>query len=301
MRKGLGLPQFGPFAVPEYVTRVAVEAERLGFDSVWAGERVHAPGEPLTAYPGGDGRMPERFRASLDPLMTLTLAASATSRVRIGTSALNAPLHPPVALARQVAGIDQLSAGRLTLGVGLGWCRDEYECAGVPWRERGARLDETLDVLQTLFGPDPVEHHGRFWSVTSGWFQPKPVQQPAPPLFLGGFSSAAFRRIGARANGWLGVALPVEQLRSTLDTIRQYAEEAGQDPGSVQTSVRINPQGPVSSSGWLGDYIHSLAEIGVDEAFVDLQFAAEGIEDLLTMAGQVRDAFPASDAGTELD
>src|SRR5699024_7629750 len=165
----------------------------------------------------------ELFRSGLDPLVTLTLAAQATDGMRLGSSTIGAPLHAPMVLARQLAAIDQLSRGPLDIGLGVSPSHDDYCGAGVTTRQRGARLADTLDVLETLFGPDPVEHSGQRWQVTPGQFQPKPVQRPRPPIYLGGYSETAFRRVAARADGWLGVALPVEQLGRTIDTIGKYA------------------------------------------------------------------------------
>ncbi len=295
MRLGLALPQFGPFADPALIPLVAAEAEALGFESLWAGERVHAPTAPLTPYPSADGRMPELFRRGLDPLLVLTAAATATGRARLGTSTLNAPLHPPIQLARQLAGLDRLSNGRVIAGLGLSWSRDEYDAVGVPWRERGARLDETLDVLEHLFGPDPVEHRGRFWTISPGDFQPKPVQ-PRLPIYLGGVSPAALRRIGRRADGWLGVPLPPDRLRATLGTLADQARQAGRSP--VATALRLNPRiqdertdlpdvGPVDQ---LAEYLGRAAELGVADAFVDLQFTARSTEELLELAGRIRAA-----------
>lgn len=303
MRLGIALPQFGPFSDPALVTVAATEAESMGYDSLWAGERVHAPADPLTPYPGG-GSMPEEHRSVLDPLFTLTLAASVTSRARLGTSTLNAPLHPPVILARRLADIDRLSGGRLNIGLGLGWSLDEYHAVAVPWEERGARLDETIDVLDTLYGPDPVSHTGRFWTISPGGFQPKPVQRPRPPLYLGGAAPAALRRIGQRADGWLGVALPPETLRQTRDVLRGHARDAGRDPSALRTMLRINPQlsgtsGTAERSGGesiesLCEYLRSVAELGVEEAFIDLQFTTGSLNELLETAGKVRSAFTAA-------
>ncbi|MER7011835.1 TIGR03619 family F420-dependent LLM class oxidoreductase [Saccharopolyspora sp. NPDC000359] len=296
MRLGLTLPQFGPFADPALVPKIAAEAEALGFDSLWTGERVHAATSPTTPYPGGT--MPEQFRTGLDPLLVLALAAQATTRPRLGTSTLNAPLHPPVLLARSLAGLDQLSGGRIIAGLGLGWSRDEYDAVAVPWKERGARLDETLDVLATLWGPNPVQHSGKFWTISHGHFAPKPAQQHLP-IYLGGLSPAAFRRIGRRADGWLGVPLPAEKLRETLAQIDAEAREAGRGP--ITTALRINAKlqaeatevpgsGPVEQ---LVDYLRAVAELGVAEAFVDLQFSTSTPAELLEQAARIRNAVPA--------
>ncbi|MEU6270694.1 TIGR03619 family F420-dependent LLM class oxidoreductase [Saccharopolyspora shandongensis] len=294
MRLGLALPQFGPFADPTLVPAIAAEAEALGFESLWTGERVHAATTPSTPYPGGT--MPEQFRSGLDPMLVLTLAASATTRPRLGTSTLNAPLHPPIHLARSLAGLDRLSGGRVIAGFGLGWSRDEYDAVAVPWRERGARLDETLDVLESLWAADPVQHDGRVWTISPGDFGPKPVQQHLP-IYLGGRSPAAFRRIGRRADGWLGVALPAEALRGALASIADQARDAGRGP--IATALRINAAvhaaatakpgvGPVEQ---LVDYLHEVAELGIDDAFVDLQFTTSTPAELLDLAARIRNAF----------
>lgn len=296
MLLGLGLPSLGSFADPVSVSTVAAEAESLGFDSLYAGERVHAPSEPQNPYPGGDGTMPEEMRASLDPIVALTLAATATSRVRLGTSTLSAPLRSPLQLARGLTGVDLASDGRLNVGLGLSWLSDEFDAVAVPWNERGARLDETIDVLEALWSPDPIKHDGRFWNISEGQFQPKP-KQDKPPLYLGGFTPAAFRRIGRRADGWLGVALPPDMLRRTIDTIRTYAEEAGRGP--VRTVLRVNPKladepggpttGPIEH---ICSYLHEVADLGVEESFVDLQFTTREVPELLDAAARIRAEFP---------
>ncbi|MER6993974.1 TIGR03619 family F420-dependent LLM class oxidoreductase [Saccharopolyspora hirsuta] len=294
MRLGLTLPQFGPFADPALVPTIAAEAEALGFESLWAGERVHAATSPITPYPGGT--MPEQFRRGLDPLLVLTLAANATTRPLLGTSTLSAPLHPPIHLARSLAGLDRLSRGRLIAGFGLSWSRDEYDAVAVPWRERGARLDETLDVLAALWAEDPVQHSGEFWTISPGQFQPKPAQQHVP-IYLGGLSPAAFRRIGRRADGWLGMALPVEALRSALAGIDDQARAAGRGP--IATALRINAAIQASPSADPGtgpveqlvDYLHEVAELGISDAFVELQLTTSTPAELLDQAARIRDAF----------
>ncbi len=299
MRLGLALPQLGHFADPSLVGTVAAEAERMGYESLWVGERLHAPLDPLTPYPGG-GPMPALFRASIDPVLALTLAVSHTSRALLGSSTLNAPLYPPVQLARSFAGLDQLSGGRLLVGLGLGWCRDEYDAVGVPWHERGARLEETLDVLETLWSQDPVKFEGRFWTVSPGTFQPKPTQQP-PPIYLGGASPAAFRRIGRRADGWLGVPLPTDMLGAVLGNIRDEARAAGRNPESVYSAVRVNAElldtsgsGGAPHQGTVHEvagYLRELSELGVQDAFVDLQFTTSTVDELLAAADRLRAAY----------
>lgn len=296
MRLGLGLPQFGAFAHPDHVRTVAAEAEAMGYESLWAGERVHAPHRLLTPYPGGDGTLPPQMRAALDPLLTLSIAAQVTTSPLLGTSTLSAPLHPPIALARALTGLDLLSSGRLIAGLGLSWSKDEYLAAGVPWAERGARLDETLDVLAALWGPDPVRHRGRFWTISPGEFQPKPTRKV--PVYLGGGSEAALRRIARRADGWLAIALPLDALRRQLAALREHPREAGLDP--VRTVLRVNaefgPPGDRPAQGsveHIAEHLHAVAELGVADAFVDLQFTTcDTLPEFLDHAARLRTAFP---------
>lgn len=297
MRLGMTLPQFGNHSDITQVSTVAAQAESLGFESLWVGERAHAPISPKAPYPSGDGSMPEQMRRCHDPLLILALAAQATSTPLLGTSTFSAPLRAPIEVARGFAGLDQLSGGRMIAGFGLSWQPDEYEAAGVPWAERGARLDECLDILEKLWGEDPVRHQGRFYDISPGWFQPKPVQ-PKLPIYLGGFSPVAFRRVGSRADGWLGVAMPPDMLRQVLAGINGFAEAAGRGP--VATALRINLRlqdtptdmpgvGPVEQ---LVDYLHEVSEIGIADAFIELHFTTETITDFLHQAEKIRTAYP---------
>jgi alkanesulfonate monooxygenase SsuD/methylene tetrahydromethanopterin reductase-like flavin-dependent oxidoreductase (luciferase family) len=182
------------------------------------------------------------FRAILDPFTLLTIAATVTERVQLGTNVLNAPWYPPALLARSLTSIDLLSAGRLLPGFGIGWSPEEYEAVGIPMNERGARLDECLDALEALWATDPAEYHGAHWSVPAThanllcrslpirpqpWLSGlcsngyvllgvclllvglvKPAQTPRLPIYLAGFSAAAMRRVARRADGWLPVYRP---------------------------------------------------------------------------------------------
>ncbi len=177
MKLGLALPQYGSFTDPQQAVEVAGAAEALGYDSLWAGDRILVPEHPRDRYPGGDGSIPPQFKAILDPLVVLTVAAAVTDRVRLGTNTLNALWTPPILLARSLASLDLVSQGRLDVGLGLGWSSDEYQAVDVPWAGRGARLEETLDVLETIWRMPrrcsmtvPVDHPGgndRFQAVSA--------------------------------------------------------------------------------------------------------------------------------------
>src|SRR5262249_17623837 len=149
MRIGFALPQNGPEAGPDALSAVAHRAEQLGYDSLWVLDRLLFPVNPQVPYPaGGDGSLPELYKKVFDPIETLTFVAALTKRAGLGTSVLNLPWYNPVLLARRLTTLDILSGGRLRLGFGLGWSPDEYEAAGVPFKERGRRADEALTALK---------------------------------------------------------------------------------------------------------------------------------------------------------
>jgi probable F420-dependent oxidoreductase len=296
VRIGLAVSQYGAFAHREAVIEVARAAEEIGFDSLWAGDRLLEPIHPGNRYPGSrSGRLPEQMRTFLDPLAVLTTAASVTERIRLGTSTLNAPWYPPVLLARALTSLDVLSDGRLDVGFGLGWSIDEYEAVGVPFTGRGARLDRTMDALERIWADDPVALHDSYLSVPACHIEPKPVQRPRPPIYLGGYSPHALDRVGRRADGWLPACVPLPLLPGLWRTVTRAAERAGRDPGSLRMILRINviltrtPVGAdrVPFEGTIeqyAEYARAAAGHGVDEVFIDLQQAAPDVPEMLATA-----------------
>ncbi|WP_105969981.1 TIGR03619 family F420-dependent LLM class oxidoreductase [Streptomyces geranii] len=295
MRIGLAVPQYGTFATPEAIVEVARGADSLGFDSLWAADRILAPHEPSDPYPGGDGTMPEEYRTFLDPLTVLTLAAAVTTRVRLGTSTLNALWHAPVLLARTLTSLDVVSHGRLDVGLGLGWLRDEYRAAGVPWERRGARLEEWLDAAETIWAGETVRHDGERWTIPPSVIRPKPVQRPRPPVLLGGFSPSTLERVGRRADGWLAAGLPLPALAAMWNTVRIAAEAAGRDADALRMVLRVNPRLTqdktppelVPNAGTIdqvADYLLATADAGAGEVLIDLQQTTTTTDELLTIA-----------------
>lgn len=302
MRVGLALSQYGAYAHRDAVIEVARTAEELGFDSLWTGDRILDPVNPREGYPGSaDGRMPPEYRTFLDPLSVLTVAAAVTERVRLGTSTLNAPWYSPVLLARTFTSLDVLSGGRLDVGLGLGWSSDEYAAAGVSWRGRASRMEEILDVLEHVWADDPVAHEGRFYAIPASHIEPKPVQRPRPPIYLGGFTEAALERVGRRADGWLAPGTPLPFLKGPWDTARRAAERAGRDPDALRMIVRVNTtitdepvaDDQVPSAGTvrqLAGYARAVAEAGATEIFLDLQQSTPETGRMLALAERFRDA-----------
>ncbi|MFF8911323.1 TIGR03619 family F420-dependent LLM class oxidoreductase [Streptomyces olivaceoviridis] len=297
MRLGLALPTFGPDATPEGVLRVCRTAEEMGYDSLWTGDRVLAPRVPSARYPSRDGAMPRVYENHMDPLVALTFAASHTSRVRLGTSTLNGLWHPPIMLARSLTTLDVLSQGRLTVGLGLGWMPDEYTAVSVPWKGRGARLDETLDVLEGYWAEDVFAHEGPLFTIPETVVGLKPRQRPKPPVLLAAFTPGGLRRIGRRLDGWLPVAMPLPHLMGMWDTVVKEAVEADRDPSALHIALRVNPEltdtktGPeeMPGAGTLDqyiDYARAAAEAGVHELFVDFGQTQSTLAERVDLAGR---------------
>ncbi|MEU2424053.1 TIGR03619 family F420-dependent LLM class oxidoreductase [Streptomyces sp. NPDC007851] len=297
MKLGLALPTFGPDATPEGILRISRTAEEAGYDSLWTGDRVLAPPVPGAPYPSGDGEMPRVYENHMDPLVALTFAAAHTTRVQLGTSTLNGLWQPPIMLARSLTTLDVLSQGRLVVGLGLGWMPDEYTAVSVPWKGRGARLDETLDVLAEYWTSDVFSHEGPLFTIPETVVGLKPSTRPAPPVLLAAFTPGGLRRIGRRLDGWLPVAMPLTPLMGMWDTVREEAAAAGRDPEGLRMALRVNPEltetptdpGRMPWAGTLGqyvDYARAAAEAGVHELFVDFGQTPAALTERVDLAGR---------------
>jgi probable F420-dependent oxidoreductase len=208
MRVGMHLPQFGRAAIAGAVEQAAPLAEELGFDDVWVSDHLVVPKDQ--PYPS-----PYLY----DPLIALTFAAATTSTVGLGTSVLVGPQYPsPLALANALATLDNMSRGRLTVGVGIGWSAAEYEALHAPFDHRGARLDEIIDLFRAAWRDDPTTHHGRFYSFSDVRVLPKPAHEI--PVWVGGRSDGAFRRATSRADGFHGVGHGPEDAKALVERLR---------------------------------------------------------------------------------
>ncbi|MFE7141989.1 TIGR03619 family F420-dependent LLM class oxidoreductase [Streptomyces sp. NPDC057644] len=299
MRIGFSLPQFGAMArQAEQVPRFARQAEALGADSLWIGDRLLAPVRPTVGYAGTDAIPPE-FDSRLDPFALMTMAATVTERPLIGSNVLNAPWYPPALLERSLTTIDLLSKGRLLVGLGVGWSPEEFQAVGVPMDQRGVRLDECLDAMESLWTADPAdpaEYQGRYWTVPATRAALRPARRPRPPVYLGGWAPAALRRVARRADGWLPATVPgagafdAAAVNGPLARIRGLAEEYGRDPGAIDTVLRINPTATAS----LDDIVTTIAQAGketdVDHVFVDLMYLAGDVDHALELAEKVLSA-----------
>jgi probable F420-dependent oxidoreductase len=244
MKVGILLPHVGENATRESVLYITKQAEEEGLDSIWAIERLLWPVKPQTPYGGiPNAPIPVEYQNVLDPLDTLTYLAANTDRISLGTSIIDMLLHNPVVLARRFATLDVLSGGRVIAGFGLGWSKDEFDVSGIPFRHRGARADEYLQVLKRIWTDDVVEFRGQFYNIPASKIGPKPVQKPHPPILLGGFSPNTFSRVLNHANGWLPIAGfgPLEQLEQAISGLREASSKANKNPSDIRVVVLSYP------------------------------------------------------------
>jgi probable F420-dependent oxidoreductase len=210
MQFGVCLPHRWKYASAQLIADVAQEAESLRFDSVWVTDHVIVPVHHV-----------ERGHIFYEALMTLAFVSSITRTVALGTTVLATPTRNPVVLAREVATLDALSGGRVILGVGTGWIREELEAVGVAWTERGRFLDEGIKVLRHLWSQEgPISFSGRYTNFREMLFEPKPARRGGPPIWVGGMTDPSLRRVARTADGWLPWAVSNEELAEGAEKIR---------------------------------------------------------------------------------
>jgi probable F420-dependent oxidoreductase len=267
---GLGAPVSGAWASPENVARFATLAEDLGYHSAWTFQRLLVP---------ADNGMAPVYRSVLDPIVTLAYAAANTTRLRLGVAVVNLPFVPPAVVAKQAATLDVLSAGRLDLGLGLGWSEPEFAATGASLRRRGARAEEYLAVLRTLWTDEVSRFDGRFYTVPASRMAPKPVQRPGPPVLLGGYAEATLERAGRAADGWVsGSTFDLARIGHSARAVRAAAEKAGKDPARTRIVCRGVLRPGRRDGALTGSYAEvradaeRLARLGVTELFYDLNW-----------------------------
>lgn len=270
MKVGMFLPQVGEYATKENILYVAKEAEKEGIDSVWVLDRLLWPLNPQTPYGGRpDGILPVEFQNVFDPLTILTYVAGVTKRILLGTSIIDMLFESPVLLAKRFATLDILSDGRTIAGLGIGWSKDEYEVSGVPYKDKGTRADEFIQALKKIWTDEIVEFKGEFYNIPASKIGPKPLQNPHPPILLGGFSPKTFSRIVNYANGWIGVAGfgPLEQLEQVINGLKENARKLDKDPSKIDIYIGSYPnvlESPVASDKIRSPMTGTIEQIGSD-------------------------------------
>ncbi len=254
MEFGFGVPTRGPLATPENLVALVERGEALGFDIVGVSDHIVIPNAIASVYPYNESG---EFAGGptgecLEQLTLLTYLAARTSRLRLLTSVMVLPHRPPVLAAKALASIDVLSGGRLIVGCGVGWMREEFEAIGAPpFDRRGAVGSEYIRAFRELWTSDDPSFDGEFTVFDDVQFEPKPVQKPHPPIWVGGESPPALRRAGTLGDAWYPIgnnpAFPMDtvaRLSAAIDRVRRHAERVGREPTAMDFAY---------SAGWYND------------------------------------------------
>lgn len=266
-----GLAFASSIAIDQMTTlEVCRAAEAAGFESIWGGEHVIMPTTIESSYPySADGKVPAQPDTPIpDPLIWLAFAAAAAPTLRLGTCILIVPQRNPLILAKELATLDQLSGGRVDLGLGVGWLREEFDALGVPWERRGARNDEYIEAMRTLWSGPEVEFHGEFVDFPPVTCSPRLVQ-PSIPIHVGGDSERAISRAVRLADGYFPGEGDAEKLGGLIQRVRRGAEDADRDPDSIEISAIFAAQLMDPQAG-----VEQFRELGVDRAMVPAFFFA---------------------------
>ncbi len=244
---GIHLPHLGRQATRTGLIEFAQHAEQLGFHSGWVSDHVAWPSTIASQYPyADDGSFaPPVDMPWLDPLGTLFFVAGCTEVLKLGTTVLILGYRPPVLTAKAIASLDHLSEGRVILGVGVGWMREEFEILGMPYDHRGKRADEQLELFRTFFADPTPSFAGEFYDVPEVGFEPKPVAR-AVPIWVGGDSEAAFRRVARYGDAYHAAFQQLDTVEANWARVRELVAEAGRDAG-----VRANVDPPLPRSAGL--------------------------------------------------
>ena len=277
MRVGLFLPTVSPIATGEFLTAFGEAADDTGFSSIWIGEHVVFVDEYSSRYPyADDGKVGMPFDSSgmLELFASLSYLAAATTRVRLGTAVCLVPQRNPVYTAKSVASVDWLSNGRVDFGIGIGWLREEFEALNEPFERRAARTREYLSVMQALWRDDPSSFKGEFYELPACRMQPKPLQAGGPPIYFGGETEPALRRVADVGDGWHGFNHLPETAAASVRQLDGMLKERGRSLGDIDITVcpYLQPVQP--------EHLSAYRDAGVDQ-LVLTAFAgdAAGIKD----------------------
>jgi probable F420-dependent oxidoreductase len=267
MQIGLFLGAFAPPSTPSFLATAARAADERGFHSLWVGEHVVLFDQYAKRYPYAEsGEFPASGQAGMtEPFTTLAFLAGMTERIRLGTGVCLIPQRNPLYTAKEVANVDWLSGGRFDFGIGVGWQREEFEALGVPWEHRGRRADEYIQVMRSLWCDELSTFEGEFWSLPASRAYPKPVQQPHPPIHVGGEGDAALRRVVRLGADWLPFNVSPESLGRQRRRLAELLEGAGR--GLDDVHITASPDRASARP----ELAQAFAEAGADQMLVHLR------------------------------
>lgn len=282
MKFGLSFANTGPFTSRAGLTELAQGAEAAGFESVWTVEHVVFPTVYTSAYPyDPSGKMPMRADTPLpDPLLWLAFAASVTERLRLATGILILPQRNPLVLAKELATLDDLSGGRLELGIGVGWLEEEFDALGIPFAERGPRTDDAIEILRKAWSADDIAHASPFAEFSGVSINPKPARGMVP-VHVGGHSVAAAKRAGRLGDGYFPSGLDLD-LAELFDIVRQTAADCGRDPDAIELTALA----PATLQNDPVAAVEEAAALGVDRLMVPAYWFWRDTRDALAAFGE---------------
>jgi len=249
----------------DFIVGAARRIEDAGFAAVWVPEHVLLFPEYASSYPySSNGKVPGNPDGVLDPFSALTFIAAHTTTLRLGTGVCLVPQRQPVYTAKMVADLDYLSGGRVDFGVGIGWLEEEFDSLGLDFGTRAARCNEYIDAMKALWGADPVHFSGETVTITNANFNPKPVQSPHPPIFVGGESAPALRRVARFADGWYGFGVAPDAVADHRARLDEHLHAVGRDRSEIK--IYLCPNRVKVEPGTAEAY----AAAGVDQLIVPL-------------------------------
>jgi probable F420-dependent oxidoreductase len=222
------------------IVELATAMEDRGFDALFVPEHTHIPSSRLSPFPGG-GDLPKKYIHTHDPMVSLAFAAAATKTLTIGTGICLVPQHDPIVLAKSIASLDMLSGGRFVFGIGGGWNVDEMENHGATYDTRFAIMRENILAMKAIWTEDTASFEGDFVNFDKIWSYPKPVQDPHPPILLGGETDYTLRRVVDYCDGWFPRARGGFDPHTAMNRLRQHADAAGRDMSTLQVTVFAAP------------------------------------------------------------
>lgn len=300
MKVGITCAGVGPYASGDFLRRAAQSCERHGFAHFWLPDHVVLFGEyPESDYPYGESTVgakedmdpdaalqlgssnpiPDPRNPFVDAVVALTWMAAATSRIEVGSNILVLPQQNPVVLAKALATLDSFSRGRVILGVGSGWAKEEYEACGVDFATRGKRLDEAIAVLRTLWNDEASSFSGQFFDFRNAYSFPKPVRPGGIPILMGGESKPALRRLARVGDGWLPYNMPVEDAPRMIGELKEMVRAEGRDPDTlriikiVYTSAELDELKRYVDAGVTEFNVATSGEIPLDDAGMEAKIA----------------------------
>ena len=274
MKFGLFGINFGPCADAQVALRVAHAAERCGLESVWTGEHVVLPDPQVPPSP-----VPPET-PFLDPAVALAYVAAGTSTIRLGTGIIILPQRNPLVLAKELASVDVVSRGRLIFGVGIGYLKPEFDALGAPFTHKGARSAEYIEAIRAMWTQPQPRYHGRFVSFEGVNAFPRPLQQPHPPIIIGGASPEAFQRAVQHGNGWYGFALDVDAAARCIDGVKAAQNSSVRPAALGELEISITPGGKLDA-----DTAKRFADLGVHRLIVSRRAATEA--DVLAVVDKI--------------